>query len=228
MLPAALGAVPLGLAFGVLVTHTGLAWWWGTVFASVVFAGSFEFLLLGLVMAVAPLSQIAVTAFLVNFRHVFYALSFPLHRVRGAGAKVYSTFALTDEAWALTASPEARGWSRGRILAIQGGFHVVWVASVTAGGLVGNLVPEGVHGLGFALTALFLVLGIDAYRVRRKLPAPIAAVVCAVVSGAVFGEGMLVGAMGLFTGYLVVTFLVERRRGQRGRQRGGQRGGRRA
>ena len=73
-------AAAMGLAFGVLVTRSGLSWWWATIFAAVIFAGSLEFLLLGLVTALAPLGQVAAAAFLVNFRHVFYALSFPLDR----------------------------------------------------------------------------------------------------------------------------------------------------
>jgi len=163
-----------------------------------------------MVLSVAPLSQIAATALLVNFRHVFYALSFPLHRTRGVG-RAYSTFALTDEAWALTASPAARRWRQARILALQGAFHASWVLSVTVGGLGGTLVPEGVRGLGFALTALFLVLGIEAFRARRDLPAPIAAVACAVVAQVVFGDGMLVAAIALFLCYLTVRFLLGRR-----------------
>src|SRR6185295_14200515 len=95
-----LACLPMGLAFGVLVAHSTLPWWWASVFATVVFAGSLEFLLLGLVTGGASLVQIALAACLVNARHVFYALTFPLHRVPGL-AKVYSTFALTDEAYAL-------------------------------------------------------------------------------------------------------------------------------
>src|SRR4051812_22257170 len=90
--PPAIRILPMGVAFGVLVTHSGLHWWWATAFAAIVFAGSLEFLLIGLVTVAAPLSQIAVTAALVNFRHVFYALSFPLHQVHGPLAKTYSTF----------------------------------------------------------------------------------------------------------------------------------------
>ena len=68
-----------------------------------VYAGSMEFLAVGLVVAVTPLPQLALTTFLVNFRHVFYALSFPLQRVRGRAGRTYSMYALTDEAYALTA-----------------------------------------------------------------------------------------------------------------------------
>ncbi|GAA0465691.1 hypothetical protein GCM10010361_32220 [Streptomyces olivaceiscleroticus] len=86
--------------------------------------GSFEFLLIGMVPAVAPLASIAVAAFLVQARHVFHTLSFPLHRVRGRLAKTYSTFALTDEAYALTATEQARGWSSPRLVWLQFFLHL--------------------------------------------------------------------------------------------------------
>lgn len=44
----------------------------------------------------------------MNPRHVFYALSFPLHRVTGIAGKTYKTFALTDEAYAMTAAPSSQ------------------------------------------------------------------------------------------------------------------------
>jgi 4-azaleucine resistance transporter AzlC len=205
-------AAAIGLAFGVLVTRSGLDWWWATVFATVIFAGSLEFLLLGLVTAHAPLGQIAAAAFLVNFRHVFYALSFPLHRVPGGAAKAYSTFALTDEAYAVTARPEARTWSSAQILWMQAFVHVFWVGSVTLGALGGSLVPPGVAGLDFAVTALFVVLGIDAFRARRDVPAVLVAVACALVGHALFGERMLVAAMGLFTLFLLARYVIATRR----------------
>src|SRR5690625_7170830 len=119
VLPACAAVAPLGLALGMLVAQSGLAWWWAPVLAAVVFAGSMEFLLVGLLMAAAPLAQVAVSTLLVNFRHVFYALSFPLHRVRGLSWKAYSTFALTDEVYALPTTPDAQTWSRTRIISIQ-------------------------------------------------------------------------------------------------------------
>lgn len=209
-LPALIGVIPVGLAFGLLVTQSGLAWWWATVFATVVFAGSLEFVLIGLVGAAAPLGTVAVTALLVNFRHVFYALSFPLHRVHGRWARAYSTFALTDEAWALTASPEAQTWSRARVLAVQATFQVGWVGGVTLGALGGNLIPDSVVGLQFALSAFFIVLTIDAFRATRRVPPVLVAIGCALLSGAAFGEDLLVPALAGFIAVLVAAHYAGR------------------
>lgn len=122
-----------------------------------------------------------------------------------SGAKIYSTFTLTDSAWALTTSPEAQAWSRRRILTIQACFQIAWAGSVTIGALGGSFIPESVVGLDFALTAFFLALCIDMCRNRKNVPVPLVALGCAVFGSLFFSGGMLVAAMLLF-----VTFLLAR------------------
>ncbi|WP_258054590.1 AzlC family ABC transporter permease [Streptomyces sp. Ru71] len=204
-----LGFVPLGLAFGALVVQSGLDWWWASLSAAVAFGGSFEFLLIGLVVAVAPLTSVAAAAFLVNVRHVFYALSFPLHRVTGRLGKAYGTFALCDEAYALASAEQARSWSGPRILWTQFFLHLYWAGSATAGALLGALIPQGVTGLDFALTALFTVLALDALRdLRGDLPTPLLALLCALVARSLFPGQMLLVAFALFTAGLLARHLM--------------------
>ncbi|MFE4454212.1 AzlC family ABC transporter permease [Streptomyces sp. NPDC056796] len=211
-----LGMIPLGLAFGALAVRSGLDWWWAGLSAALVYGGSFEFLLIGSVVAVTPLASIAVAAFLVNARHVFYALSFPLDRVRGRLGKTYSTFALTDEAYALTATERSRTWSGPHILRLQFFMHVYWAGSALAGGLLGSLIPHGVTGLDFALTALFAVLALDAVRdLRGDLPTPVLALLGAVAALLLFPGQMLLAAFVLFTAGLLVRHLVTRRKATR-------------
>ncbi len=196
--------VPLGVALGVLVVHAHLDWWWAPTFAGFIYAGSLEFLLIGLVTAAAPLAQVALTAFLVNFRHVFYALSFPLHRVRGHHAKGYATFALTDEVYALSTGPTARQWSGRRILMLQALCQLYWVAGATAGAASASLVSIRLDGLDFALTALFVVLAVDGFRARPDIPVPVAALICALTARVVTPAQMLPVALGLFTATLLI------------------------
>jgi 4-azaleucine resistance transporter AzlC len=208
-----LGLVPLGVAFGVVVTQSGLAWWWASAFTALIYAGSFEFVLVGLVAAVAPLGTVALTAFLVNVRHVFYTLSFPLHRVHGRLAKTYSTFALTDEAYALTTGEHARSWPGRRILWLQLFMHLYWVGGATAGGLLGSLIPDSVTGLDFALTALFTVLALDAIRDRHDdLPTPVLALLSALAARLLFPAEMLPAAFAFFTVGLLARHLTARTR----------------
>ncbi|WP_329175966.1 AzlC family ABC transporter permease [Streptomyces sp. NBC_01477] len=206
-----LGAFPMGVAFGILVVHSGLAWWWGSVFSGFIYAGSLEFLFLGLVLTGASLASIAVTAFLVNVRHVFYALSFPLHRVNGRAAKAYSTFALSDEVYAVTAGAAARDFTSRRILWLQVFVHLYWAGGVTAGALAGAAIPAGVGGLDFAVTALFTVLALDALRARPG-PAPLLALGCALAARFAAPGQMLPVAFGLFTAGLAARHAVVRKR----------------
>lgn len=211
-----LGFVPLGLAFGALVTQSGLPWWWAGLSAALAFGGSFEFLLIGLVTAVAPPAAIAVSALLVNVRHVFYALSFPLERVRGRAGKLYSTFAMCDEAYALTTGERARSWSGRRILWLQFILHLYWAGSAVAGAALGSLIPDSVHGLDFALTALFTVLAIDAVRELGRDPAtPAIALLSALAARLLLPGQMLPAAFALFTAALLARrFTTARRPGR--------------
>ena len=67
-----LGLIPLGLAFGVLMTQTGFAWWWTPIFSFVIYAGSMEFVALNMVLTGVGPASAALTGFMVNFRHIFY------------------------------------------------------------------------------------------------------------------------------------------------------------
>jgi 4-azaleucine resistance transporter AzlC len=202
--PVALGLIPLGLALGVVVVHAGLPWWWATVFASVVYAGSLEFLLVGMAVTGVPLPQVAMSSFLVNSRHAFYAVSFPLPNVKGRLGRMYSTFALTDEAYAVTTSPEAQRWSSRRIRGVQMLFHGCWVAAATIGALAASVLPlDRLAGVDFALTALFVVLAIDAYRDRPDRTAALAAIGCAVGALVLVGQVLPLGFVA-FTAVQVV------------------------
>lgn len=206
------GLFPLGLAFGVLLVQSGFAWWWAPIFSLTIYAGSLEFLAIGLLLAVTPLASIAVTTFLVNFRHVFYALSFPLHQVRGKLARTYSMYALTDETYAVTATRAPGALTGARILWIQALCQLYWVAGGVVGALAGSLLPDDVPGVGFALTALFVVLAIDAQRVSKDIPTPIIALICGLLALLVAPDFMLVTAMALFVLTLLARFSWRGRR----------------
>jgi 4-azaleucine resistance transporter AzlC len=204
-LPVGLGLFPLGLAFGALVVHAGLSWWWATVFSTVVYAGSLEFLLVGMAVSGVPIAQVALSTLLVNSRHVFYAMSFPLQNVDTKIGKAYATFALTDEAYAVTTSPEAQRWSSKQIIGVQVFFQVCWVGGATLGALLGTVLPlDKLDGLDFALTALFVVLAIEAYRERPDRVSAAVAIGCAAIALVLSQEHMLPIAFAGFTAVQVV------------------------
>lgn len=156
--PVAMGYVPLGAAYGLILVNAGLDWYWAPVSSVVVFAGAMQFLSVALLAAGAPLTEIATTTLVINFRHVFYGLSFPLGRVEGPLRRLYSVFALTDETYSLVAAKQGEELSGRRILLIQVFSHAWWVLGSTLGAAASIALPSGIEGLDFALTALFVVL----------------------------------------------------------------------
>lgn len=195
-----IGLFVLGLGFGVIVTAHGLPWWLAPIISGVLFAGSLEFVLVGLLAASAPLAAIAMTTFLVNSRHLFYGLSFPLHRVEGRMAKLYSIFALCDEAFAIASSKMRSP----QILWTQLGLHSSWMFGSLLGAGVGSSLLAGVEGLDFVLTALFLVLAVDAYRADPNRVTLLLAGGSGLFGLIVAPGSMLVVSMLVFTAALIV------------------------
>ena len=198
------GMFLLGVTFGLVVVHAGLTWWWTPLFSGLIFGGSLEFLLVAMVVAAAPLAAVALTSLLVQGRHIFYALSFPLHQVSGRLRRTYAMFALIDEAYALTTARPAGELTSTRILAMQLLMHASWVSGGVAGALAGSSVPVHVPALDFVFTALFVVLAVEASLTGRRLADPLLALACALVAHVAAPGQMLLLAMGMYGALLLV------------------------
>ena len=147
---------------------------------------------------------------LVNFRLLFFAFSFPLHVIEGRFARLFSMYALVDEAYALTAA-RPNGWTKPRLLAMQVLFNLTWLISSLVGVSAGSLIPTQIEGLDFALTALFITLTLDAARTRRELPSILLAGGSFAVAMVVAPGQRLLVALLLFVACLVVRHVLHRR-----------------
>ena len=128
-----------------------------------VFAGSMEFALSGLLLGgFDPLSALILTL-MINARHVFYGISM-IDKYKGLGfKKIYMIFALCDETFSVAYSVNPpkdvdRGWF-GFYLSLFN--HGYWVLGATLGGILGSVIPLGVVGFDFAMTALFVVIFLE-------------------------------------------------------------------
>ncbi|MDF1704898.1 MAG: AzlC family ABC transporter permease [Aeromicrobium sp.] len=209
--PIWVGMCGLGVGFGVLVTSQGLPWWLAPVISGVLFAGSVEFLLVGMLVASAPVVAVVTTTLLVNGRHLFYGLTFPLEHVQGRAARAYSVFALCDEAYAVLSVRDPRELTSARILWTQAGMHVGWAGGSLLGGVLGGSLLGEVPGLDFILTALFLVLSMDAFRTRPDPVTLAIAVAAAGVAVLLVPQAMILVALVVFTAALVVRHRMQGR-----------------
>lgn len=205
----ALGLVPLGLAFGLLMTQSGFAWWWTPIFSTVIYAGSMEFLAIDMVLTgVGPVTS-AITGFMVNFRHLFYGLTFPRSEIRRGVPSAYATYALTDEVYAITSTLRDRS-SGTRLMTISVVCQIAWIASGIVGALTGAVIPAGVEGFDFALTALFAVLAFEAFQASRDLSAPLIAGGLALAAAVVLPGQVIIVALVSYFLVLLLRFWVPR------------------
>ena len=109
MIPMGLSFLFLGVGFGLYATSQGFPWWTAPVLASTIFAGSMEFVTIGLLMAgFDPVNTFMLTLF-VNGRHFFYGLS-ALQRYVHMGWKWFPTVAwMCDESFAINVSTKLPG-----------------------------------------------------------------------------------------------------------------------
>lgn len=199
---------PLGIAFGLLVIQAGLPWWVAPALSIAAFAGSLELLLVGMIVAATPLATIALTTLLVNFRHVFYAFSFPIRAVKNPVAGAYSVYALIDEAYAVTAASRDT-WTPWRLVSMQAAFHSYWVGGGLTGVLLASMMPGPIKGLDFALCTLFVTLTLDAARTRQQVPS-------IVLAGLSFAAAvLLIPSQALFVALILFLVLLVFRYGLR-------------
>jgi 4-azaleucine resistance transporter AzlC len=209
-IPMIVGGIPFGLLFGSLASSYGLSPWFAIAMSAIVFAGSAQFVALGLIALHAPIWVVVSTTFIVNLRHLLYAadlvkfvkhLPMPIRAVMGFGL-IDETYAAVRPMYEIGAADEGNGHKvyLGSFIS----FYVMWNVTTILGVLSGELIPGmSEWGLEFAMVATFIGI-ITPYLKRRPfwfcmLSAGVASVL---LSGLPNNLGLLVSAViGVAVGY---------------------------
>ena len=171
-IPVLMGYVPLGMAFGLLLSKLLIPWYYAFFMSIFIYAGSAQFLALVLFASQATVLEVGIATFLLNLRHMFYGLSMVSIFKDFSWKKHYLIFGLTDETFALLKTRDVGEKEREKIyLIITALNQSYWVIGSVIGALLGNILPFDSKGLEFSLTALFVVLSIDLYK-KSKLHKP--------------------------------------------------------
>lgn len=187
-LPLALGAVPFGLAYGVVAVQSGLTIAETMLMSLVVFAGASQFMAVVMLQSGAGIPLIVASTLLVNLRHLMMGLSLSpyLSETTPSWQRVLA-FAMTDESY-LTSVDHYREQGEGRgnpwfMLAAGGSIYVAWGAASLAGAFAGHSISDPLKwGLDFAMPATFLTMLIPQVVSRRV--AAVVAVSAVVATGA--------------------------------------------
>ena len=181
--PLLLGAFPFGLIYGALAVASGLSKGAAMAMSAIVFAGSAQFVALGLVAAGAPLLIIFLTTFIVNLRHMLYSATLlPYLKNLPQRWRIPLAFWLTDETFAVTihrvregdASPFRHWFQLGSSLAM----YLNWQLWCLVGLILGDRIPDASSwGLDVAMPIAFIGMTIPFV---KNMPM----VVCVLTAGA--------------------------------------------
>ena len=178
--PGMCGYLFLGTAFGATLAQAGFGPAWALMMSGLIYAGSLQFVMVPLMASGAALGTVALTALLVNARHLFYGVSY-IERFRRMGAlRPYMIFSLTDETYSVFCSLPGEE-SDGVMLRVALYDHLYWVTGSVVGALLSRQLPFDLTGIDFSMTALFIVICLErALNRADRLPVAVGGV-CAIV-----------------------------------------------
>lgn len=204
-IPVMAGYLVLGFGFGILMQDAGYGVLWAFAMSLLIYAGSMQYVGVGLLSGGASVVTTAITTVMVNARHLFYSISM-IDRYKDAGRrKPYLIFALTDETYSLLcdgAAPDGVDADAYRLL-VSAFNHSYWVIGSVLGSLLGTILPFSTEGIEFSMTALFVASFTEQWiTADSRVPALtglVGTLLCLVIFGS---EVFLIPAMLLITAVL--------------------------
>lgn len=162
-LPTVFGYIGIGIAFGVVGKASGLSTFIVILTSLITYAGSAQFVLVGMLASHSPMLTIIFSVFLVNSRMILMSTTVARYFKKDSLLKnILVGTLLTDETFALSMSKlnytngklNFEWFNTSNLIA-----YVTWALSSFIGALLGNLItdPEK-FGLDFALVAMFIGL----------------------------------------------------------------------
>jgi len=193
------GYLVLGMGFGLVLSSEGYGLPWALAMSVFIYAGSLQFVGIGLLTGSASLLTVALTSLMVNARHLFYGISM-IDKYKDSGAKKpYMIFALTDETYSLVCNgpgymtKKEFHWYAFFVSLLD---QVYWIVGSVLGSIVGNLIPFDTTGIDFALTALFITVFVQQWIDNKDHRPAIIGLVASVLSILIFGtDKFLIPAM---------------------------------
>lgn len=206
-LPILAGYIILGIGFGILLRNAGYGVLWALTMSCFIFAGSMQYVGVGLIAGSASVITTILTTVMVNARHLFYSISM-IERYKDAGKyKPYLIFSLTDETYSLLCDgqvPDERSGNLYRFL-VSLFNQCYWITGSIIGNLLGSVLPFSTKGIEFSMTALFIASFTEQWISEKNHIPALTGLACSLLCLLVLGpEHFLIPAMLLITFVLTI------------------------
>lgn len=185
-IPILLGYLFLGIAFGLLLQKAGLGVLWAFLISALVYAGSMQFALVGILTSGLGFLTTAVMTLFINSRHAFYGLTFIERFKDMKKCYPYMVASLTDETYSLLCSmarPKDFSDKEWKLATFLVSFfdQCYWVAGSVLGALMGELIAFDTTGIDFAMTALFVVICTEQWKAAKTHLPAVTGLLCGVL-----------------------------------------------
>lgn len=188
--PLAFAILFLGIGYGIYMRSCGFGPIWPICMAATIFAGSMEFITVGLLLGTFnPLYTLLLTL-IVNGRHLFYGISM-LERYQNTGWKKFGLVSgLIDEAFSLNyitklSLKSDRDWFMMLVTLL---LYLSWVSGTAIGALFDFTSAAEIKGVNFVMTALFIVIFISQWQREKSHGASMLGVLAAALALPIFGK----------------------------------------
>ena len=172
-----------------------------------IFAGSGQYAGVDFLANSASIVTTAIMTFIINARHFFYGFSL-LDKYKGAGIfKPYLIFGLTDETYSIVCSAKLDDTidHKKYYLFLTALDHCYWITGCTIGAVLGEILPFSNEGIGYSMTALFIVIMVEQWLTSKEHLPVILGVSTTIVCLVIFGADLfIIPAMVLIAFELVI------------------------
>lgn len=204
-IPVLAGYIVLGMGFGILMLNAGYGILPTISMSIFIYAGSMQYVGVGLLAGGASVINTILTTIMVNARHLFYSISM-IGKYKDSGKyKPYLIFALTDETYSLLCDGKTPDKTNPDIYRFYVSLfnHCYWVAGSIIGNLIGNMLPFSTAGIEFSMTALFVASFTEQYLTSKDHIPALTGIICSLMCLLIFGRNnFLIPAM------LTITFVL--------------------
>ena len=198
-LPVFAGYCFLGMTYGIFLNTSGLPAWYPLIMSLLIFSGSAEIIAVSCMLGAFNPANAFVIAFMTGARYLFYGISM-LDKFRGTGwKKFYLIYGMVDETFSINyqsvLAPDIdKGWFMFFVTLMD---HLYWIFGANMGSLMGSFIGFSTEGLDFVMTAMFVVIFLEALLKEKQHYSSIIGAACAMGCLLLFGaEGFMLPTMG--------------------------------
>lgn len=197
----------LGMTYGIYMNVSGFEYWYPMLMSITIFAGSVEFLTVGMLMGAFHPVQAFIMTVMVNARHLFYGISM-LDKYKGTGwKKFYLIFGMCDETFSVNYTADIpagvdKGWFLFFVTLLD---HFYWFSGAALGGIFGSFIHFNTRGLDFVMTAMFVVIFMEQWLKEKNHTGALLGLGLSLASLLIFGaENFIIPAMAAILGVLTL------------------------